>query len=413
VSFPLILAVIGSLFVAFNNGANDVANAFAAAVGAKALKLKHALFIAAILNFFGAIFLGSNVSRALIGGIVNVRHFTDANAYIAGMLASMVAAGSFICISTRTGLPVSSTHAIVGGIMGVAAVIGGVDAINWKFFVTLTLSWIFTPFLSALCSLCAIKLIRMAIYRGASEKIMERACNWIPIFASAVSMASMAIVAIGIGTWREYIRRCGISLLLLIPALYIVFRWITRKLAIKFSGREFGIEHVFRRFQAGTSALVGFAIGSNDVANSITPVIAIYFATKVGVISGAFADFQIPIWLLAIGGLGMSTGVLSLGHKVIGTMGRSIALLTNSRGFSVDFSTAMTIILASVFGIPISSTHAATGAIIGVGLENGIGGLNVRMILRIFLTWLVTVPLSAAFAIFVYFILRMFMLLAI
>jgi PiT family inorganic phosphate transporter len=224
-----------------------------------------------------------------------------------------------------------------------------------------------------------------------------------------------AVVAISHGT--RFLERfddrapCYLLLAVLVVAMFFVFRAITRRLTVKFSGRgDFAIEHIFRRFQAGTSCLVGFAIGSNDVANSVTPAVAIYFVTRLGLLPSSFAGQDIPPWLLVVGGVCMSIGVLSLGHKVIGTLGRNLTLLTNSRGFSVDFSTATTIILASVFGLPISSTHAATGAIMGVGIDKGFGGLNLHLLLKIFVTWLLTVPLSAFFAIFVYFVLRLIML---
>jgi PiT family inorganic phosphate transporter len=406
----LVLAMVGSIFVAFNNGANDVANAFASAVGAKALKVKHALLIAAVLNLLGAILLGSNVSKTLIDRVADIRHFDSVNDYVAGMLACMVASGSFIFISTHTGLPVSSTHTIVGGMIGVSMVIGGVDAVNWRSLSVLTLSWVLTPFLSAACSLAMLKLIRLTIYREGNTGIMERACFWLPIFANIVLFSAVAAIFHGIKLCNR-LSHCEnmlwFALLAIIP-MYAFFRTITYRLTIKFKDRgDFAIEHVFRRFQAGTSCLIGFAIGSNDVANSVMPVIAIYFVTKLSGIPGSFADYQIPVWMLALGGIGMSVGVLSLGHKVIGTLGRSIALLTNSRGFSVDCATAMTIIMASVFGIPISSTHAATGAIMGVGMENGPRGLNLRLLLKIFITWLITVPSSAIFTILVYLILRL------
>ncbi|MDR2603030.1 MAG: inorganic phosphate transporter [Puniceicoccales bacterium] len=407
--FILILAAIGAIFVAFNNGANDVANAFASAVGSKALKIRHALLIAAILNFLGAVVLGSNVSKTLIDGVVNISCFHDKNAYIAGMLACMVATGSFIFISTRTGLPVSSTHSIVGGMIGIATTLGGIGAVKWKLLGTLTLSWIFTPFLAAACSLATIKLIKLTIYRGENSKVMQRACNWIPIYASVIVIALIVAIVQGGKVWKNCIMhpcRAWEILLLIFPALYVTFRIVTHRLVIKFKDREFGVEHVFRRFQAGTSCLIGFAVGSNDVANSVTPVIAIYFVTKLGMLPDSFANYSIPIWMLAVGGLGMSMGVLSLGHKVIDTMGHSITLLSNSKGFSVDFSTATTIILASVFGMPVSSTHAATGAVIGVGLEKGIKGLNLRLLFTIFVTWLITVPVSALFTILTYSILR-------
>jgi PiT family inorganic phosphate transporter len=195
-------------------------------------------------------------------------------------------------------------------------------------------------------------------------------------------------------------------LFLVLPATYCILRAIAKKISERSDETEHGAERIFRRFQAGTSCLVGFAIGSNDVANSITPVLAIYFVMKNGGIPLTFNQYSVPTWMLAMGGLGMSAGVIALGHKVIYTLGHKITLLTSSRGFSVDFSTATTIILSSMLGLPISSTHAATGAVIGVGLEHGIKGLNFLLLAKIFLTWIVTVPASALLTVVVFCILN-------
>ena len=411
VTCVFILSIIGALFVAFNNGANDVSNAFAAAVGSKAIKLKHALLIAAILNFIGAVLLGGNVSKTLMDGIVNVHTFSDPHTYIAGMLACMVAAGCFILISTHTGLPVSSTHAIVGGMIGIAYVLAGSQAINWKFFSLLMISWMASPFLSATIAWVTLKLIRLTIYKGDRKYIMERACRWLPIFASTILMAIIILVIHGTSLWDQlsHWKTSLPYLVTLAPVIFLTFSWITGKLTRRFKERELGIEHVFKRFQAGTSCLIGFAIGSNDVANSVTPVVAIHFISQLGHIPDSFAAMTIPTWMLALGGLGMSIGVLTLGHKVMGTLGHNITLLTNSKGFSIDFSTASTIIVASVFGIPVSSTHVATGSIIGAGLEKGWRHINLRVLIKIFLTWFITVPISALFTILVYGLLRSLM----
>lgn len=408
VTFILALAIIGAFFVAFNNGANDIANAFASAVGSKALKIKHALVIAAFLNVCGAVLLGANVSKTLVDGIVNVRCFHDMHVYIAGMISCMLAAGVFIFLSTHTGLPVSSTHAIVGGMIGIALVIGSYDSVNWASLGILVVSWMLTPFLSAMLSFSVIKLIRLTIYSGDRDRIMQRACDWIPLFATMMVVAVVIAIIHSTKYWPVCVncRTIGMLMLLSLPVLYILFKIVTQHLARRFHTREFGVEYVFRRFQAGISCLIGFAIGSNDVANSVTPVVAIYFVTKLGSIPNSFAGHDIPLWLLAFGGIGMSIGVLSLGHKVIGTLGHNITLLTNSKGFAVDFSTAITIIIASVFGMPISSTHAATGSVIGVGLEKGFRGLKLPTIIKIFIAWLITVPMSALLTVAIFFIIR-------
>ncbi|MDR1256100.1 MAG: inorganic phosphate transporter [Puniceicoccales bacterium] len=402
----LILAIMGALFMAFNNGANDVANAFAAAVGSKAIKLKHALVIAAILNLAGAVLLGGNVSSTLIEGVINVGTFHDMQSYVVGMISCLIAAGCFVLLSTQTGLPVSSTHAIVGSMVGIALILGGKGSINWPFLAILTLSWICSPLISAACALTMIKLIRKIIFSRGTERILKRTCLWAPV----LGCVTLTIAATAV--YRGTTLFTGIKYLeyffafLVLPSLYYILYVAARHISKLSDETEHGAERIFRRFQAGTSCLVGFAIGSNDVANSITPVLAIYFVMKNGGIPVDFSHYAVPTWLLAIGGLGMSAGVLALGHKVIYTLGHKITLLTSSRGFSVDFSIATTIILSSMFGIPISSTHAATGAVIGVGLERGMGGLNLVLLTKIFLTWIITVPLAAILTVLVFGILN-------
>jgi PiT family inorganic phosphate transporter len=402
----LILALIGAIFMAFNNGANDVANAFASAVGSKALKLRHALVVAAALNLAGAILLGGNVSSTLIDGVINLGECHSVQGYAIGMISCLIASGCFVLFSTHTGLPVSSTHAIVGSMTGIALILGGTNSIDWPFFATLMVSWICTPFIAAACSLGMIKLVRLIIFRGETDRILKRTCRCVPL----LGCVTITIVAISIqhGTslhrylyWMKY--PMVYFALLILPPSYLVLHFIARRIARLSDESSQGAERIFRRFQAGTSCLVGFAIGSNDVANSITPVLAIYFVMKNhNVVPANFSQYSIPLWMLAIGGLSMSAGVLTLGHKVIATLGHKITLLTNSRGFSVDFATATTIILSSMLGIPVSSTHVATGAVVGVGLERGLRGLNFVLLAKIFLTWIVTVPASAMLTILIF-----------
>lgn len=406
--FVLILAIFGAVFMAFNNGANDVANAFASAVGSKALKLKHALVIAAVLNFFGAILLGGNVAGTLINEVIHIDTLNNISNYIIGMLSCLLASGAFVLLSTRTGLPVSSTHAIVGSMIGIALILGGKNSINWSYFEILTISWICSPFIAAICSLSMIKIIRLIIFRTGEHGIIQRTCRWIPL----LGCITLSIIAYAVknGTSLRNIKiphMCLIFFVFILPLTYFVLHKIAKQIAKKSEETTYGAERIFRRFQAGTSCLVGFAIGSNDVANSITPVLAIYFVMQGHALPISFDQYSIPIWMLAISGLGMSAGVLVLGHKIISTLGHKITLLTNSRGFSVDFSTATTIILSSTLGIPVSSTHAATGAVIGVGLERGAKGLNLPLLTKIFLTWIITVPMAAVLTIIIFYLLRL------
>lgn len=411
--FILIIGIVAALFMAFNNGANDVANAFASAVGSKALKVKQALIIASVLNFIGAVCLGGNVAHTLVSEIANFQSVTNNNEFILGMFSCLIASGLFVMLSTYTGLPVSSSHAIVGSMTGIALLLGGSGAVNWQFLAGLTGSWIIFPLVSALTALIVIKFIKLVIFNGDEKKMISRACFWIPFFGCVVFTTFVFalltcpflshITEDGSNFWKNYF-------LFFFPFLFVIFYAISVFYAKQFGEGAKCVERIFRRFQAGTSCLVGFAIGSNDVSNSITPVLAIYFIAKFGKFPDTFCDMSIPVWLLALGGLGMSTGILMLGHKVMATLGHKITLLNSSRGFAVDFSTASSIILSSIFGLPVSSTHAATGAVIGVGLERGIKeGLNLRLLLKIFITWFITVPAAALCTVAIYGILRLIM----
>lgn len=391
--------------MAFNNGANDVANAFASAVGSKAITVKQALIIAAILNLIGAILLGGTVAKTLLEAAISQDLSISTEQYILGMIASLLASGFFVLLSTLTGMPVSSTHAIVGSLAGVGIVVDGFSSVNWGKFGIIGLFWIITPLVAGAFSWATIRFIRTQIYKSKKGKLIKRFINKVPIFialASALTLFGLlkrSILAdiLIINNFFSW----GLILLTFI-IIYLITKTILHKWLSHSDKNEEETESVFRKLQIFTSCLVAFAHGSNDVSNSISPVIAIWLVIKTGQIPINSETLSIPLWILILGAVGMSVGIGLLGHKVMATLGNKITLMTNSKGFSVDFSTATTVVLATLLGMPVSSTHAATGSVIGVALDKGRSGINLSILIKIFSAWIITVPTAAILTILIY-----------
>lgn len=402
----LILASLGAFFMAFNNGANDVANAFASAVGSKAITVKQALLIAGLLNLVGAVLLGSHVALTMIEKVLDPSLASDPHSYIIGMLSCLAASGLFVLFATITGMPVSSTHAIVGSLTGVVIALGGVSAVNWKVLGWIALSWVVSPFLSGSIAWLSVKIIRLTVFHAKKRKnILVRLKSKVPLF---IALTTGFVVYSSLRKnfppektfWGIFdALELGIILAILI---YLFVRFLISRWIVGTPTSEKGAESIFRKLQIGTSCYVAFAHGANDVSNSISPVLAILIALNSTVMAASSEVFTVPIWILLLGGLGMALGIGVLGHKVMATLGNKITLLTNSKGFCVDFSTATTVVLASIFGMPVSSTHAATGSIVGVGLENGRRGINFSIFAKILAAWLITVPSSAIITILIF-----------
>lgn len=395
--------------MAFNNGANDVANAFAPAVGSKAITVKQALLIAAILNLVGAILMGGGVARTMLEAAISKDLTINPEQYVLGMIASLLASGCFVLLSTLTGMPVSSTHAIVGSLAGVSIVVDGFAAVNWGKFGIIGLFWIISPLIAGAFSWATIRFIRTQIYKKSKKgKLVKRFINKVPIFiALAGALTLFGLLQRSI--LKNVLSVSNIFSWSLILISFVVIYFITRTLLSHWLAHsdknEEETELVFRKLQIGTSCLVAFAHGANDVSNSISPVIAIWLVIKTGQIPAAGEYFTIPLWILVLGAVGMSVGIGFLGHKVMATLGNKITLMTNSKGFSVDFSTATTVVLATMVGMPVSSTHAATGSVVGVALDKGRSGININILIKIFSAWVITVPTAAVLTILIYWLL--------
>jgi len=385
--------------MAWNIGANDCANAMASAVGAKVITLKQALILATILTFLGATFVGSHVAQTIRKGIIDASAISDPKLIWIGLLSALLAAALWVCLSTYKNLPVSTTHSIVGAMIGVGLVAGGPKIVHWGQVAHIFISWTLTPILSGLAAFFIFKFIDRTILSR-----MDSA-GGTAVTSPFLVAATVFIVTLSLFLETPLGRKFGMkgveaAIVPTIAALagYVICRAI---LKAKLRKGEFSLpEQVFRYLQVMTSCYVSFGTGANDVANAMGPLAGMYFIYSTGTMA---EEAPAPTALLAFGGVMICVGIVTWGHRVIETMGSKITELTSVRGFTVEFSAATVILVASMMGLPVSTTHAAVGAFVGVGLARGLQGLlDLRTLVNIFVYWLVTVPIAAATSAVIY-----------
>ncbi len=399
------LAIALGLYMAYAIGANDVANAMGTSVGSRALTLTQAVIVAAIFEFLGAWLVGGHVTKTIRGGILDPA-FTTASLDTLkfGMLASLSAAGTWLIVASRLGWPVSTTHSIVGAIAGFGAVAFGMEAVNGGELVRIVSSWLISPLLSGTLAFLLIKQITRTILNH--EDPIAQTRRWAPAYGFAV------VLAIGLITLLKGLKNVGLDFGLpaavaLSCGLGLVGAAVTRFFVNRIrvdpeAERDFHfatVERMFGRLQILSACAIAFAHGSNDVANAIAPVAAILNAES-GIVE---STVPVPPWLLLLGGAGIVVGLSTMGYRVMSTVGERITELTPSRGYAATFAAAVTIGVASRLGIPISTTHTLVGAVLGVGLARGIGALDYRVVGTIALSWVVTIPVGAALAVFFYY----------
>ena len=405
---PVILWLAGGLamYMAWAIGANDVANAMGTSVGSGALTIRHAVIVAAVLEFSGALLVGGHVTDTVRKGMLDMELVqADPQLLLYGMLGSLASAATLLTVATAYGLPVSTTHSIVGAIIGFGAAALGVDAVNWGKVAEIVVSWVTSPLIGGVLAFLTFNLVRYLILDR--ENPFESARRMGPFFFFFV------MFAIGLITFFKGLKNLKLDLdlptaLAASFALGIVGAgvgwWFIRRVerAKKGAGdkRYAGVERIFVVLQIMTACAIAFAHGSNDVANSIGPLAAINT-----VVSGVDLTQKAPveIWMLAIGGIGIVFGLATWGYRVMETVGRKITELTPSRGFSAELAAALTIILASRFGIPVSTTHILVGSVLGVGLARGIGALDLRVVGRILVSWVATLPIAATLSVFFFY----------
>lgn len=389
-------------------GANDVANSMASAVGAKAITQKQAVLIAGVLTIIGAVFLGAHVSGTISKGIVNPNDFANpssdnvAEMVMLGALAAILAASIWVTVATWKSMPISTTHSIVGAMIGFGLVAGGWGVVSWDVVGKVALSWILSPLFGCILAFVVFKLITKLILGkedtlGWGKKIAPFfiAATFFIIFMSLLLKTRLGEMVI---SGNELFWAVVISSIVA-AGTGIVGYLIIRRIQLKSIEGYDEVEEIFRKLQIMTSCYVALAHGANDVANAIGPMATIFTINSEGSIP---SEVSIPVYLLAIGGIGIAVGIMTWGYRVIRTLGSKITKLTNTRGFAVDFGAATTVLVASKLGMPISTTHTVVGAIIGVGLARGLEAVDLRIIKKIVASWLITVPIAAATCALIY-----------
>lgn len=423
----VILVAVLAFYLALNLGANDVANSMGTSVGSKAVTLKQALIIAGVLEFTGAILFGQEVSQTLATKIANPALFADTpQMLVTGMVAVLVSGGLWLQIATSRGLPVSSSHAVVGAIAGFSCVALGVSAIDWSSIGRITLGWIVTPFISGtIAALFYSQIKRWILDQPNPHRQLDEWIPWLsalllgifgvivlpqltqPIADFLISQVGLKIPAHDIPLVGGAVATVGLTL----------YSW--RQLEEEGTRRQGGqgdkeirgktqvqnrVEGLFARFQLLSACFVAFAHGSNDVGNAIAPLAAIAYINRTGNVPTD--GINIPIWILILGGAGIVTGLGIWGKKVIATIGESIIPLQPSSGFCAELATAATILVASRLGLPVSTSHALVGGVVGIGLVQNIKSIQFKTLRGIAAAWLITVPLSAVLSAAIFSVLR-------
>lgn len=406
----MILALVFGLYMAWGIGANDVANAMATSVGSKAITVKQAILIAAVFEFLGAFLAGGEVTATIRKGIIDASLIPDADVLLYGMLSSLLAAAVWLTIASRYGWPVSTTHSIVGAIVGFTAVAVGVEAIYVSEVMSIAASWVVSPVIAgALSFIVMLSVQRLIFHREDSEAAARR---WVPgyIFLTAL--------VIGLVTFVKGLKHVGLEVtpaqatgysVVFATAIMVLGMFMIRRVkqASQSEMSDFhftNVERIFSILMVITACAMAFAHGSNDVANAIGPVAAVVSIIQTGVVA---QESAVPIYVLLLGALGIVVGLATFGYRVISTVGSRITELTPSRGFAATLAAASTVVVASGTGLPISTTHTLVGAVLGVGLARGVGALDLGVIRTIFMSWIITLPAGAALAVVFYYTLRL------
>ena len=400
--YVLIAGYVLGFYMAWNIGANDVANSMASAVGAEAITVRQAVFIAGILNVVGAVFIGSHVTNTIRKGIVSTEILADPHIALIGALSALLAAALWESFATWKSLPVSTTHSIVGAMIGFGIMAGGFSVIKWGKLAAVVLSWVISPVFSLIIAFVMFKLIIKIILSRKDPFVW--ALKLSPFFiGSAVFIVVLSFLfKTPLG---KTLAMGNLTALFLSLLTAIIFGFAGMKLLSRFvRDRKAGVEAIFKRIQIGTSCYVALAQGANDVANAIGPLAVIYFLVKTGNVG---AEVPVPVFLLLFGGIGIAFGISMAGARVMETVGKKITTLTNTRGFSVDFAAATTVLIASKMGLPVSTTHAAVGGVLGVGLARGLEAVNFRIIIKIMIYWVLTVPIAAITSMIIFKILQL------
>ena len=397
---PLILisAIFLGFFSAYGVGANDVANAMGTSVGSKVLTVKQAILIAAVFEFLGAFLAGGGVTQTIRKGVIDPELFAgNLDIFIYGMISALFASGVWLLIASLRGWPVSTTHTIVGAIVGFGIYSLGMDKINWSVVGNIGLSWITSPLSSA--------LVAGIFYYICKEFLIKKQSKYEPLIVNFyIFLAGFAIALITVTkglknifkqqgfdpTFSDSVMISAIAALVFTLIFYLFFR-------VKFKNTNYNPEAQFAYLMVFTSCAVAFAHGSNDVANAIGPLAAVNQATS-QLLNQPYS-LETPLWILFLGAAGIVVGLATLGYRVMKTIGEKIVTLSPSKGFSAQLAAALTVVIASQLNMPVSTTHTLVGAVIGIGLVEGVSSINLKSVQTIVMSWIITLPAGAILAV--------------
>jgi len=405
----MIAAAVG-FFMAWGIGANDVANAMGTSVGSKALTIKQAIIIAMVFEFAGAYLAGGEVTSTIRKGIIDPALFVDIpELLVYGMISALLAAATWLLVASILGWPVSTTHSIVGAIIGFAAIGVSPDTVAWGKVGGIVGSWVITPLISGVIAFLIFNSAQKLIFD--TDKPLEQARRWVPLymFLAGFVLALVTIkkglkhLGLNIGTADGFIYATIVAVIVAMIGKYFISRLKFDESAEK-TTHYANVEKVFAILMIVTACCMAFAHGSNDVANAIGPLAAVVSIVDNG---GEIAKKSALVWwILPLGGFGIVAGLALFGHKVIATIGQGITHLTPSRGFAAELAAACTVVIASGAGLPISTTQTLVGAVLGVGMARGIAAINLGVVRNIVVSWVITLPVGAGLSIVFFWIMK-------
>ncbi|MFT6986324.1 MAG: PiT family inorganic phosphate transporter [Psychromonas sp.] len=411
-SMLVIFAAAVGFLMAWGIGANDVANAMGTSVGSKALTIKQAIIIAMIFEFAGAYLAGGEVTSTIRKGIIDVSFYIhQPELLVFGMTAALLAAGTWLIIASYFGWPVSTTHSIVGAIVGFSAVGVGMDSVVWSGVIAIIGSWIITPLISGIIAYFIFMSSQKLIFD--TDNPIRNAKRYVPVYMFLAGFI-LSLVTIKKGLKHIGLHFTSNEALLLAIAVGVVIAivgkiYINR---IKIDPRAdkdmhfANVEKIFAVLMIVTACAMAFAHGSNDVANAIGPLAAV--VSIVGHDGEIAKEATLAWWILPLGGVGIVLGLAIFGKRVMATIGQGITHLTPSRGFAAELAAASTVVIASGTGLPISTTQTLVGAVLGVGMARGIAALNLGVVRNIVISWIVTLPIGASLSIIFFYMLKAF-----
>ena len=406
----VIIAAVVGLFMAWGIGANDVANAMGTSVGSKALTIKQAVIIAMVFEFAGAYLAGGEVTSTIRKGIIDASFFVDSpELLVFGMISALFAAATWLLIASALGWPVSTTHSIVGAIVGFAAMGVSVDAVTWSKVGGIVGSWIITPLISGIIAFIIFNSAQKLIFD--TKKPLQQAKRWVPLYMFLAGFV-LALVTIkkGLKHLDLHIDNVDGFIYAVITAVIVAIIGKVFINRLKFDESAAlkthyaNVEKVFAILMIVTACAMAFAHGSNDVANAIGPLAAVVSIVDNG--GQIAAKSTIAWWILPLGGFGIVAGLAIFGHKVMATIGTGITHLTPSRGFAAELAAACTVVIASGAGLPISTTQTLVGAVLGVGMARGIAAINLGVVRNIVVSWVITLPVGAGLSIIFFWLMK-------